>query len=132
MYLDRINEHVFFFSRTIRFNIILHNAMFCIHLYFHFHVVVLCTLFPSTEIYYCRLDSTDDTFISYCGIFLPDTEVKELEKGQTANSRLFLVLNLPSDNRQSRETILSSLIAGICNKYKIKGSCGFSHRLLLL
>lgn len=77
-------------------------------------------------IYYCQKDSKDDTFKRFCSIFLPQLEVKEIKAGQTTDSRLFLVLNLPIENRQNREEILSDFIAQVCAKYQIKGNTEIS------
>lgn len=80
----------------------------------------------STCIYYCKKDTEDDTFTRFCRIFLPNLVVKELQTGQTSDSRLFLVLNLPIENRQNREEVLSNLISQICAKYQLKGSMDIS------
>lgn len=80
----------------------------------------------NSSIYYCQKDSKDDTFKRFCSIFLPQLEVKELKAGQTTDSRLFLVLNLPIENRQNREEILSVFIAQVCAKYQIKGNTEIS------
>lgn len=80
----------------------------------------------NSSIYYCQKDSKDDTFKRFCSIFLPQLEVKELKAGQTTDSRLFLVLNLPIENRQNREEILSDFIAQVCAKYQIKGNTEIS------
>lgn len=77
-------------------------------------------------IYYCQKYSKDDTFKRFCSIFLPQLEVKELKAGQTTDSRLFLVLNLPIENRQNREEILSDFIAQVCATYQIKGNTEIS------
>lgn len=80
----------------------------------------------NSSIYYCQKDSKDDTFKRFCSIFLPQLEVKEYKAGQTTDCRLFLVLNLPIENRQNREEILSDFIAQVCAKYQIKGNTEIS------
>lgn len=82
-----------------------------------------------TGIYYCRKDTEEDTFKKFCSI--KNIDVKELQKGQTIDSRLLLVLNLPIGNRQNRVEVFSGFIADICEKYEIKGNCRFSKVFVL-
>lgn len=75
-----------------------------------------------TDLYYCQKDYADEKFESFCGNFLPNLSVKELEIGEPIPRRLFMVLNLPCYNRQNNVDVLSDIIRNIVEKYRLQGN----------
>lgn len=52
--------------------------------------------------------------------------MEEFKTGQTIESRLFVVLMLPIDNRTNKEEVLFQMIQNIIDKYDLKGKCDFT------
>lgn len=76
-----------------------------------------------TDIYYCcQNDDGDEPFEVFCRKFLSEFSVKHLQDQQKTPRRLFLVVNLPIDNRQNTIDVLSGFITCIKRKYKLCGN----------
>lgn len=74
-------------------------------------------------LYYCQNDQTDNAFEHFCGTFLQDISLRKLTVDEPAAGQIFLVLELPSKNRQNNVDVLSEDIEDIIKKHLLKGKC---------
>lgn len=73
-----------------------------------------------TDLYYCQKDLADHEFENFCERFLQDISLRKLKVGETAVGRIFLVLDLPSKNRQNNVDVLSKDIEDITGKHLLE------------
>lgn len=74
----------------------------------------------SIDIIYCQKDETDGKFKTFCTQFLHRLSFEHLRT--KLPGQLFLVLTLPSANRQNNLDFLSKSITEIIDLYKLKGN----------
>lgn len=72
---------------------------------------------------YCQSDLADKEFENFCGQFLQDISLRKIKEGESAIGRIFLVLELPSKNRQNNVDVLSDDIKDITRNYFLEGKC---------
>lgn len=101
------------------------------HLYFTtsafqycLHISVFTQYFQFLiDLYYCQKDLADHEFENFCERFLQDISLRKLNADEPAVGRIFLVLELPSKNRQNNVDVLSEDIEDIIKKHLLKGKC---------
>lgn len=71
---------------------------------------------------YCQSDLADNEFENFCGQFLQDISLRKI-KDEKAVGRIFLVLELPSKNRQNNVDVLSDDIEKITIYHCLEGKC---------
>lgn len=71
---------------------------------------------------YCQSDLADNEFENFCGQFLQDISLRKI-KDEKAVGRIFLVLELPSKNRQNNVDVLSDDIEKITINHCLEGKC---------
>lgn len=76
-----------------------------------------------TDLYYCQKDLSDNEFENFCGRFIRDITLKKLDVDEPAVGRIFLVLELPTKNRQNNEDVLCDDIKNVTEKYSLEGKC---------
>lgn len=74
-----------------------------------------------TGLYYCQKDEGDAEFQKFCTSFLPKhLDVKELDSTEPFPGRVFLVLFLPTVNRQNNVDVLTNHITQIMEKHNLR------------
>lgn len=73
-----------------------------------------------SDLYYCQKDLADNGFEIFWGKFLQDISLRKLKVGERAVGRIFLVLELPSKNRQNNVDVLSIDIEDIARKHLLE------------
>lgn len=88
-------------------------------------IVTHCCLI---DIIYCQKDEGDEKFQDFCREFLAGLSIEQLKSEKTpVNGKqypgyLFLVLILPSANRQNNLDVLSDSLTKIRNQFELKGN----------
>lgn len=72
---------------------------------------------------YCQSDLADNEFENFCGQFLQDISLRKIKEDEQAVGRIFLVLELPSKNRQNNVDVLSDDIEDITRNHCLEGKC---------
>lgn len=72
---------------------------------------------------YYQSDLADNEFENFCGQFLQDISLRKIKENEQADGRIFLVLELPSKNRQNNVDVLSDDIKKITRNHRLKGKC---------
>lgn len=75
------------------------------------------------DLCYCQNGQACNAFEHFCGRFLQDISLRKLNADEPAVGRIFLVLELPSKNRQNNVDVLSEDIEDIIKKHLLKGKC---------
>lgn len=91
--------------------------------------IIFVLLFFLTGIFYCQKDDADKHFEKFCKKFLQNVSIKQLRNEEEAPVQVFLVLDLPIDNRQDITGVLSKLIRQTMKKHQFNG---ISLRFLIL
>lgn len=73
----------------------------------------------------------DNEFANFCRTFLQDISLRKLDVDKAAVGRIFLVLELPSKNRQNSVDVLSDDIENVTEKYSLEGKCKNSFRIYM-
>lgn len=74
-----------------------------------------------TDLIYCQKDLSDNGFKTFCEEFIPDIPLKQLNVNEPTDERIFMVLELPSKNRQNNLDVLCDAINFITEKYSLEG-----------
>nr|XP_034316031.1 serine-rich adhesin for platelets-like isoform X2 [Crassostrea gigas] len=74
------------------------------------------------SIFYCQKDDDDKHFKKFCKKFLQNVSIKQLRNEEDAPVQVFLVLDLPIDNRQDITGVLSKLIMQTMTKHQFNGN----------
>lgn len=74
------------------------------------------------DLYYCQNDQAYNAFEHFCGRSLEDISLRKPNVDEPAVGRIFLVLELPSKNRQNNVDVLSEDIEDILEKHLLKGN----------
>lgn len=75
------------------------------------------------DLYYCQKDQAYNAFEHFYGRYLQDISLRKLNVNEPAVGQIFLVLDLPSKNRQNNVDVLSEDIGDIIKKHSLKGNC---------
>lgn len=75
----------------------------------------------ATELIYCQKDLSDNGFETFCRKFIQDILLKKLNVDEPTDERIFMVLELPSKNRQNILDVLCNDITIITEKYSLEG-----------
>lgn len=73
------------------------------------------------DLNYCQKDLSDNGFKTFCGKFIPDIPLKQLNVDEPTVGRIFMVLELPSINRQNELDVLCDDITNVTEKYSLEG-----------
>lgn len=73
------------------------------------------------DLIYCQKDLSDNGFKTFCEQFIQDIPLKQLNVDEPTDERLFMVLELPSTNRQNNLDVLCHAIKIITEKYSLEG-----------
>lgn len=74
------------------------------------------------DLYYCQNDQAYNAFEHFCGSSLEDISLRKPNVDEPDVGRIFLVLELPSKNRQNNVDVLSEDIEDILEKHLLKGN----------
>lgn len=75
------------------------------------------------DLYYCQNDLANNEFENFCRRYLQDISLRKLKVDEPAVGRIFLVLELPTKNRQNNVDVLSDDIEDIAKKHLLEGKC---------
>lgn len=96
---------------------------------FFLSIIFVLLFYFLTGIFYCQKDDDDKHFKKFCKKFLQNVSIKQLRNEEDAPVQVFLVLDLPIDNRQDITGVLSKLIMQTMTKHQFNG---ISLRFLIL